>query len=61
MVDVLQVHEVLVSNDDPGSVITWDFDVMRQDVMFTVYRTLVPVAAQSPSGKHCEEFGWLLF
>jgi hypothetical protein len=47
----MQVHEVLVSNDDPGSVITWDFDVMRQDVMFTVYRTLVPVPAQSPTGE----------
>ncbi|PSN52190.1 SEC14-like protein 1 [Blattella germanica] len=46
-----QVHEVLVTNDDPGSVITWDFDVMKQDVMFTVYRTRVPVPAQSPSGR----------
>ncbi|XP_069684497.1 SEC14-like protein 1 isoform X1 [Periplaneta americana] len=45
-----QVHEVLVSNDDPGSVITWDFDVMRQDVMFTVFRTRIPVPAQSPTG-----------
>ncbi|KAJ4444918.1 hypothetical protein ANN_06717 [Periplaneta americana] len=44
-----QVHEVLVSNDDPGSVITWDFDVMRQDVMFTVFRTRIPVPAQSPT------------
>ncbi|GFG33633.1 hypothetical protein Cfor_03387, partial [Coptotermes formosanus] len=45
-----QVHEVLVTNDDPGSVITWDFDVMKQDVMFTVYCTRAPVPAQSPSG-----------
>ncbi|XP_066998063.2 SEC14-like protein 1 [Anabrus simplex] len=45
-----QVHEVLVSNDDPGSVITWDFDVMRQDVMFTVFRTRVPVPPQNTSG-----------
>jgi hypothetical protein len=48
---VVQVHEVLVSNADPGSVITWDFDVMKQDVMFTVYRTRVPVPVQSPSGE----------
>jgi len=34
-----QVHEVLVQNTDRGSVITWDFDVMRHDVMFCVYRT----------------------
>lgn len=48
----MQVHEVLVTNDDPGSVITWDFDVMKQDVMFTVYRTRAPVPAQSPSGNY---------
>ncbi|XP_046681100.1 SEC14-like protein 1 isoform X2 [Homalodisca vitripennis] len=34
-----QVHEVLVTVEDSGCVITWDFDVMRQDVMFTVLRT----------------------
>lgn len=34
-----QVHEVLVQNSDKGSVITWDFDVMKHDVMFCVYRT----------------------
>nr|CAD7445480.1 unnamed protein product [Timema bartmani] len=45
-----QVHEALISNDDPGSVITWDFDVMRQDVVFTVLRTRVPVLTHSPSG-----------
>ncbi|XP_044730159.1 SEC14-like protein 1 isoform X2 [Chrysoperla carnea] len=38
-----QVHEVLVDNEDPGSVLTWDFDVVRQDVAFTVYRTSVPI------------------
>ncbi|XP_049811451.1 protein real-time isoform X1 [Schistocerca nitens] len=45
-----QVHEVLISNDDPGSVITWDFDVMRQDVMFSVYRTRVPVMLHTATG-----------
>jgi len=34
-----QVHEVLVQNTDRGSVITWDFDVMKHDVMFCVFRT----------------------
>jgi len=34
-----QVHEVLVENTDKGSVITWDFDVMKHDVMFCVFRT----------------------
>jgi len=34
-----QVHEVLIQNTDKGSVITWDFDVMKHDVMFSVFRT----------------------
>jgi len=34
-----QVHEVLIQNIDKGSVITWDFDVMKHDVMFSVFRT----------------------
>lgn len=34
-----QVHEVIVSNRDPQSVLTWDFDVLRHDIAFTVYRS----------------------
>ena len=34
-----QVHEVLIQNNDKGSVITWDFDVMKHDLVFTVFRT----------------------
>ena len=30
---------MLVQNTDKGSVITWDFDVMKHDVMFCVFRT----------------------
>ena len=33
-----QVHEGLIHISDKGSVITWDFDVLRNDVVFTVYR-----------------------
>lgn len=39
-----QVHEILINNKDKGSVITWDFDVMRHDVVFSVFRTRDPVA-----------------
>ena len=28
-----------MQNSDRGSVITWDFDVMKHDVMFCVFRT----------------------
>ncbi|KAL0882807.1 hypothetical protein ABMA27_016353 [Loxostege sticticalis] len=34
-----QVHEVIVANNDPQSVLTWDFDVLRHDISFTVFRT----------------------
>ncbi|KAJ0176383.1 hypothetical protein K1T71_007562 [Dendrolimus kikuchii] len=34
-----EVHEVIVLNRDPQSVLTWDFDVLRHDIAFTVYRT----------------------
>lgn len=49
------MHEVQINNDDPGSVITWDFDVMRQDVVFSVFHTKVPLpmkeTVHSPTGK----------
>jgi len=47
-----QIHEVLIQNQDKGSVITWDFDVMRHDVIFSVFRTKEPVKrvkASTPS------------
>ncbi|CAG4982622.1 unnamed protein product [Colias eurytheme] len=34
-----QVHEVIVINRDPQSVLTWDFDVLRHDISFAVFRT----------------------
>ncbi|XP_023938876.2 protein real-time [Bicyclus anynana] len=34
-----QLHEVIVHNRDPQSVLTWDFDVLRHDISFTVYRS----------------------
>lgn len=43
-----QVHEVLVENSDRGSVITWDFDVMKHDVMFCVFRTVDSIKSSRP-------------
>lgn len=31
-----QIHRVIIHSNDPGAVLTWDFDVMRHNVMFTV-------------------------
>lgn len=34
-----QNHEVIIKNNDPNSILTWDFDVLRSNLKFTVYRT----------------------
>ena len=44
-----QVHEGLIHITNRGSVITWDFDVMRHDVVFTVFRLKSPLKIRSPS------------
>lgn len=31
-------HEIVIRNSDPKSVLTWDFDVMKSDLHFTLYR-----------------------
>lgn len=58
-----QIHEVLVTNEDPGSVLTWDFDVMRQDIAFTVYRTSAPIHGKDlTGGKYLNKyFIWSLY
>lgn len=33
-----QVHEGVIQIEERGTVITWDFDVLRHDVVFTVFR-----------------------
>ena len=32
-----QVHHVIINCSDPEAVLTWDFDVMRNKVLFTVF------------------------
>ncbi|KAG7199884.1 hypothetical protein KM043_014330 [Ampulex compressa] len=31
-----QIHRVIIASNDPGAVLTWDFDVTRHNVTFTV-------------------------
>lgn len=40
---LLKAHEVFVDVEESGSVITWDFDIMRQDINFNVLRLLVEI------------------
>lgn len=34
-----QFHEIVVHNNDPNSILTWDFDVVRSNLKFNVFRT----------------------
>uniref|UniRef100_U5EY27 Putative real-time n=1 Tax=Corethrella appendiculata TaxID=1370023 RepID=U5EY27_9DIPT len=34
-----QLYELIIKNNDPKSVLTWDFDAVKSDIMFTIYRT----------------------
>ncbi|XP_078690723.1 SEC14-like protein 1 isoform X3 [Branchiostoma floridae x Branchiostoma belcheri] len=44
-------HEVLVNIDDKDSVLTWDFDVLKGDVVFTVLRSRRPLTVpKDPPG-----------
>ncbi|XP_043256852.1 protein real-time isoform X1 [Colletes gigas] len=31
-----QIHRVVIHSNDPGSILTWDFDVMRHNIVFSV-------------------------
>jgi hypothetical protein len=47
-----QIHEVVLTSEEAGSVITWDFDVLKHDVSFRVVYIAATVEAASPnSGK----------
>ncbi|XP_058814646.1 protein real-time isoform X3 [Topomyia yanbarensis] len=34
-----QMFELVIKNTDPKSVLTWDFDVLKNDLLFVLYRT----------------------
>ncbi|KAL0272927.1 UNVERIFIED_CONTAM: hypothetical protein PYX00_005734 [Menopon gallinae] len=44
-----QIHEVVIHIDEPHTVITWDFDVMLQDVVFSVLVTSLPLSTKETS------------
>lgn len=49
-----QLHEVVIRIEEPQTVITWDFDVMRQDVMFSVLVTHVLLPIKESSSHSCD-------
>lgn len=34
-----QIHEVIIANKDPKSVLTWDYESIKNDMLFTVFKT----------------------
>ena len=44
-----QIHEIVINISEKGSVICWDFDVMKQDVQFSVLKLdrLLPTLEES--------------
>lgn len=52
-----QVHEVVLAIADKGSVICWDFDVMKEDVSFSVFRTQQPIPPPEAEGNEEEQQG----
>lgn len=34
-----QFHEIIIKNDDHRAVLTWDFESVRTEVLFTIYET----------------------
>lgn len=50
------IYEVVIKNNDPKSVLTWDFDVVRSDLHFTVFRTIKSVSHMNGKLKfiHCQ-------
>jgi len=54
-----QVHEILFDIKEKGSVITWDFDVIKQDVTFTVLRLdrLLPTVEESDEHESAQGCG----
>lgn len=48
-----QAHEAVINVNDRGSVICWDFDVMKEDLCFSVLYTKQPLPP--PEAQICEE------
>lgn len=34
-----QFYEIVIKNDDHRAVLTWDYESLRADIMFTIYET----------------------
>ena len=52
------MHEVAIDNQDVGSVICWDFDVMRYDVVYTLFLVNPPRDSKPTGGVTASSGDW---
>lgn len=38
-----QIFELIINNDDPKSVLTWDFESIKSEIIFTIFKTDVEI------------------
>ena len=54
------MHEVAIDNQDVGSVICWDFDVMRYDVVYTLFLVNPPRDSKPTGGVTASSGDWII-
>lgn len=46
-----QLYEIIIKNDDPRAVLTWDYESVRTDVLFAIYETTESIDNVVKNGK----------
>lgn len=56
-----QLYEIIIKNDDPRAVLTWDYESVRTDVLFAIYETSESIDNVVKNGKvdlKCDKFSY---
>lgn len=48
-----QVHEIIIKNDDRKAVLTWDYESVKTEILFTIYETFDSAYINVTNGKDC--------
>jgi hypothetical protein len=46
-----QFHEIIIKNDDEKAVLTWDYESVKPEVLFTIYETFNSTYINVTNGK----------
>jgi TATA-box binding protein (TBP) (component of TFIID and TFIIIB) len=46
-----QFHEIIIKNDDQKAVLTWDYESVKTEVLFTIYETFDSAYINVTNGK----------